>query len=254
MEAAAYDEMRALEDHHWWFEGRRRVASGLVRDALADQPDALVLEVGCGTGGNLAWMARDWPRARTVGLDLDAGALEHCSGRGLPRLVRADGMRIPLRDGSVDVVLALDVVEHFEDDAGLLAEFARVLRPGGRLVAAVPAHPWLWSPHDEFLHHHRRYRSGQLERLAATAGLTVRRRHGFNFLLLPPIAAVRLAKRLAGGDRPATGTDFFDLPRWVERALLALFRLEAAIVRACPVPAGVSSMLLAERRPATNHS
>jgi hypothetical protein len=74
------------------------------------------------------------------------------------------------------------------------------------------------------------------------------------FLLLPPIAAVRFAKRLVGGDGPATGTDFFDLPRWVERALLALFRLEAAIVRACPVPAGVSSMLLAERRPATNHS
>ncbi|MEO0651200.1 MAG: methyltransferase domain-containing protein, partial [Planctomycetota bacterium] len=198
-------------------------------------------------GGNQAWLRELQPAARRVALDLDPAALSFCADRGLDGLLRADGSVLPLRDCSVDVVVALDVIEHFADDAALLAEFTRVLKPGGRLVAAVPAHPWLWSPHDEFLHHHRRYRPGQLEALVEKAGLRVERRHGFNFLLLPPIAAVRLVKRLLGGDRPATGTDFFALPRAVERGLEALFAAEAAIVRRCPVPAGVSTMLLARR-------
>lgn len=247
MEAAAYDEMHALEDRHWWFRGRRRVAEWLVDEALAGRPDPTVLEVGCGTGGNLDWLRQRWPAARAVGLDLDPRALAFCRGRGLERLLRADGSRLPFADGALDAIVALDVIEHFADDAGLVAELYRVLRPGGRLVAAVPAHPWLWSPHDEFLHHHRRYRSGELEALLASGGLRVRRRHGFNFLLLPPIAAVRLTKRWLGRDRPAEGTDFFDLPDAVERGLEALFGLEAAIVRRWPVPTGVSTMLLAER-------
>ncbi len=243
MDPAAYGEMRELEDHHWWFAGRRRVAHALVDGALRTRPGARLLEVGCGTGGNLAWIERTWRGVRAVGLDVDPRALEHTQARGLcSGLVAGDGLRLPVRSGSVDVLLAFDVIEHFADEAALLDEFARVLAPSGVLLASVPAYPALWSPHDDFLHHQRRYRTGELEARLTARGLVVERSHGFNFLLLPPIAAARaLMSRRNAGPR----SDFFTLPGPINRALGGIFALEALLLAALPVRFGLSFMLRA---------
>ena len=162
--------------------------------------------------------------------------------------MRGDGTRLPLRDASVDCLLAIDIIEHFDDDAALLAELHRALRPGGQLVVNVPHHPWLWSPHDAVLHHKRRYARGELQRKLAAAGFRVERAQGFNFLLLPPIALVRLlrAKRSAAG-RDAGGTDFFTLPTLLNAMLSGLYALEAGLVRVLPIREGVSLMLRATR-------
>ena len=125
MEAGAYAEMRALEDRHWWFRGRWRVVHDLLASGLAAAraggPGARVVEIGCGTGGNLAALQRDerlhTDADRRLGIDRDQDAIGFCTGRDLAAdLVRADGLRLPLGDGSADLVLALDVIEHFEDD------------------------------------------------------------------------------------------------------------------------------------------
>jgi SAM-dependent methyltransferase len=244
MERGAYDEMRRLEDRHWWFRGKRRMVTPLLAEGLAAAEGATLLDVGCGTGGNLALVEQRFPAARTLGLDFDAGALGYCRGRRLRAgLLRGDGTRLPLADGSVDCVTALDIVEHFDDDGAVLAELARVLAPGGQLVLSVPMHPALWSPHDEFLHHKRRYRPGELEERLVAAGLAVERRRGFNFLLLLPIRIVRRLKR----GKPATGTDFFDLPGPLNGLLAGLFVVEDWLVRLFGVTAGVSLMVRARK-------
>jgi ubiquinone/menaquinone biosynthesis C-methylase UbiE len=254
MEARAYDEMRALEDRHWWFRGRRRVLAPLLRQSLEASGARVALEVGCGTGGNLAHFSARFPGTRFLGVDFDAGAVAYCAERGLAHaVVRADGTRLPVRDASVDCVLAIDIIEHFEDDHALLCELRRVLKPRGELVVNVPHHPWLWSPHDAVLHHKRRYARGELQRKLVAAGFRVERERGFNFLLLPPIALVRLlrARRArsaaARGSNEPAGTDFFELPAPFNAALGALFALEAALVRVLPIREGVSLMLRAVR-------
>jgi SAM-dependent methyltransferase len=246
--------MRALEDHHWWFRGKRRMLAPLIRRATAG--GGLLVDVGCGTGGNLAFVERRFPGVTRLGLDFDSGALAYTRGRNgargpLAGLVQGDGTRLPFRDGSVDCLLALDIIEHFDDDAALVREFHRVLRPGGEIVASVPAYPWLWSPHDEFLHHRRRYRQGELQARLRAAGFEIREAHGFNFLLLPAIAVVRLFKgrRAAREESSAKGTDFFELPGPLNAALTGLFAVEDAITRVLPVPCGVS-LLVRARRPA----
>jgi SAM-dependent methyltransferase len=249
MEARAYEEMRALEDSHWWFRGRRRLLRPLLGEALAAAHARVAFEVGCGTGGNLSHFAPLFPDTRFVGLDFDAGALAFCAGRGLAAsIVRGDGTRLPLRDGSVDCLLAIDIIEHFDDDTALLVELRRALRPGGQLVVNVPHHPWLWSPHDAVLHHKRRYARGELQQKLVAAGFRVERAQGFNFLLLPPIALVRLlrARRAQRGSDPG-GTDFFTLPAPLNAALAGLYALEAALVRVLPIREGVSLMLRATR-------
>jgi SAM-dependent methyltransferase len=247
VERAAYDEMRALEDHHWWFRGKRRMLAPLIRRATAR--GGRLVDVGCGTGGNLAYVARRVPGMVRLGLDFDAGALAYTRGRGAAQgLVRGDGTRLPFRDGSVDCFLALDIIEHFDDDGALLREMRRALAPGGELVASVPAYPWLWSPHDEFLHHRRRYRTGELQAKLCAAGFEVLEAHGFNFLLLPAVAAVRLVKGRRARERATeAGTDFFELPRPLNAALAGLFAVEDAVTRVVPVPFGVSLLVRARR-------
>ena len=90
----------------------------------------------------------------------------------------------------------LDVIEHVDDDVAALRELRRVLCPGGRLLVAVPAFMFLWGKQDEVSHHRRRYTAGSLRAALAGAGFAVDRTSYFNTLLFPPVAAVRLGRRL----------------------------------------------------------
>lgn len=256
MDPAAYVEMDAIEARHWWFRGKRRLVAPLIGRMLGSaKPAARVLEIGCGTGGNLAHFAAKHPGATFLGLDFDPGAVEFTRAKSETStspfaVLRGDGMRLPFADGALDGALALDIIEHFEDDHAICAELWRVLRPGADLVLSVPAWPSLWSPHDEFLHHKRRYRPAELRALIEGAGFQIEETRGFNFLLWPPIWLVRRFKKKSAETQheAATGTDFFDLPRPVEAALAGLFVIEAALVRLLPIRAGVSIMMRAKKR------
>ncbi len=253
MDAAALREMRELEDRHWWFRGRRLALEPLLAEARSACREGPALDLGCGTGGNLRFLAEELGLG-AVGLDADPAALSLCRERSLGAgLLRGDAAALPIRTASLALVTALDVLEHLDDDRTALREIRRVLRPGGKLVASVPAGPWLWSPHDEALGHRRRYRPRELESRLLEAGFEVERVRGFNFLLLPPIAAVRLLRRGLARLRGARGgrTDFFALPGPLDRAMTPLFRLERALSQRLPIRFGVSLVFLARRSDAS---
>lgn len=256
MDPGAYVEMDAIEARHWWFRGKRRLVGPLIARMLGGKPRVstarVVLEIGCGTGGNLAHFAPRHREATFVGLDFDQAACAFARAKCAPdgtQLLRGNGLELPFATGSVGGALALDIIEHFDDDAALCRELWRVLEPGADLVLSVPAWPSLWSPHDEFLHHKRRYRPSELRDLIRGAGFEIAETRGFNFLLLPPIWLVRRlkARSNAKAERDADGTDFFDLPRPVEALLAGLFVVEAALVRLFPIRSGVSIMMRATK-------
>ena len=254
MDPAAYVEMDAIEARHWWFRGKRRLLAPLIERMLAAKgPSPRVLEIGCGTAGNLDHFADRHPKATFIGLDFDREAVHFSAKKSAGRfaVLQGDGLKLPFPTGSLDGALALDIIEHFDDDAAVAAELARVLKPGCELVLSVPAWPSLWSPHDKFLHHKRRYTPTALRELIEGAGFDIEETRGFNFLLLPPIWLIRRLKRTSAAARheEASGTDFFDLPRPIEAALASLFAIEAALVRVLPIRSGVSIMMRARRKP-----
>jgi SAM-dependent methyltransferase len=223
--AEAYAELAAVEDRHWWFRGRRALLRVLLPSG------GRLLDAGCGTGRNLAAFGPG------TGVDPAPEAVEACVARGLD-VRQASLEALPFGDAAFDRLLAADVLEHVDDDARALRELRRVAAPGAVLVITVPAHPRLWSAHDEALHHRRRYRRAELLDRVRAAGWEPEVVTWWNCLLLPLVALARLASR--GG----TGTDHGRTPGWADRVLVLPLRLEAALVRrGVRLPWGVSLAL-----------
>lgn len=180
----------ALEQRHWWYAERR----ALVRRTVRDWQVGRAADVGCGPGGNTA-VLRDlgW---RVTGVEHSRGGARIAAARGLS-VVRGDARRLPLRDASLDLVISTDVWEHVDDDGAVAAESFRVLRPGGRLLVAVPCSMALWSGHDVALGHVRRYERDQLAGLVTGAGFEVEDLWSWNVLLRPVVRARRRRRQQA---------------------------------------------------------
>src|SRR6266481_3322354 len=147
---------------------------------------------------------------------------------------------LPLAPAAFDVVLALDVLEHLDDDATALAEAARLLKPGATLVVTVPARPSLWGAQDVVSHHRRRYTKRTLRALFARAGLPAPELTYFNTLLFPPLAAVRWLAR-AGRLSAQPASDFEkNRPGLANELLARVFALECHLLRHLTLPIGAS--------------
>jgi SAM-dependent methyltransferase len=228
--------MADTEDRHWWFTGRRAILTSLI--ARLELPArARILELGCGTGGNLAMLAA-FGCVSALEADATARAIaaEKTAGRFEIRAGRCPG-EIPFEKRSFDLVCLFDVLEHIEEDVATLQAVAGLLAAGGRAVITVPAYRWLWSAHDELLHHKRRYSAGELRAKLAAAGLRVAALSYFNTLLFPLAAVARVKDRVLGEER-ASGTAVPARP--VNRLLHAVFAAERFVVGRLPLPFGVS--------------
>ena len=237
-------KMFDLEDTYWWFVARRQLVRELIeRYAPADR-DLTILDVGCGTGATLQAVQN---QGREIGLDRSSTALQFCQQRGLRRLIQATAQALPVAEESLDVVLALDLLEHIEDDDAAVKELARALRPGGILVVAVPALPELWSEHDEALDHVRRYRGKRLRRLLLEADLHVEKLSPFIVALLGPIAALRALQRVLPRKKETPETAFIIPPRVINTLLVLTLRLERVWLRRFNLPVGVSLVAVARK-------
>jgi len=238
-----YEIMHAHELRHWWFRGRRRVLVDLLRDFAAVRDGGLrILDYGCGTGGNSSSYT---PFGLVCGIEPDAGAVQLAGRRGGAALCRASGTELPFRPGSFDVVVASDVLEHIDDDVGAVQEIARVLRPGGAFIFSVPAHPWLFGPHDAALFHRRRYVERGLRSLVEESGLRIRRLSYWNSTLFPVYCAHRLLGRFRGSH--SAHSDVHALPRLANELLAGLLAMEAALLRRFRLPWGLSLVGVAVR-------
>lgn len=241
MERIIYDRIRELETEHWWFVGRRRVLNALIQ-RLAPPPQAQILEVGCGAGGNIPLLKT---HGEVAALEPDDDSRAYVAERFG---ITVDGGMLP--DGlsyaprSFDLICAFDVIEHVDDDAGSIAALAGLLKTGGALLTTVPAYQWMWSHHDVLHHHKRRYTLARYRKLFAQSGLQIETAGYFNTLLFPVAAALRLVKRWRGDQ---SADDAMPSP-WLNRLLTKIFSLEAPLAAAGALPFGVSIAVIARKR------
>jgi len=220
-----------LEERHWWYRERRALLAKALR-RIPGEPGRAI-DIGAAGGGNTRVLAEHGWQA--VACEYSPAGAAASRDRGLPT-VRTDARYLPFATESVDLVVAFDILEHIHEDDLAAGEIARVLRPGGTALIAVPADMRLWSAHDEAVGHVRRYTRDSLTSVVADAGLVVDQVWSWN-VLLRPVAAWRR--------RRITGSDLTALPAVVNAGLSAVIAAERYLpVRSWP---GVSLMLQAHR-------
>lgn len=245
MQPELYTDMARLESSHFWFRGRREILHACLRRHLPGGRAGLALDAGCGTGANLQLLDRF---GEVVGIDVHHAACRFAAAKYPGRLLQGSLERLPLRDGSCSVAALLDVLEHVDDQQGVLGELHRVLSPGGTLVVTVPAFRHLWSGHDVAHQHRRRYRAGELRLELDRAGFQVGYHSYFNTHLYPLIAAARLLKRRR---QEASASDMQLPSAWLNAMLYGIFRAECLWAGRWRAPFGVSLVALAKKPAAT---
>ncbi len=239
MEHGFAERYADLARWHWWFRGRQQILADVLARRLGHRAPLAIATLGAGPPEGLAWlMTLAGAGGRVVALDT-----EHVHARrpdAGPHYVIGDLGALPLAPAVFDAVLALDVLEHLDDDAAALRQAARALRPGGLLVVTVPALPSLWGAQDVVSHHRRRYTRRTLGALFAAAGLPSPAITYFNTLLFPPLAAVRWLARARGIGAEPTGDFEKNRPGLANEVLTRIFALERHLLRHLSLPVGVS--------------
>lgn len=191
--------MAEIEENHWWFRERR----SLIARELKRLKPGRALDIGAAAGRNTTVLKEcGW---QAFALEYDESGADLAKARGI-NVLRGDATMLPVPDDQFDLAISYDVLEHIDDDARVVEEIKRVLKPGGRVLIAVPADPRLWSEHDDAVSHLRRYTRESLTKLFEDAGFTIERVKFWNVLLRPAIAWKRKRPSNSGSDIQAVSS------------------------------------------------
>jgi SAM-dependent methyltransferase len=244
MQPAEYAALAAVEDRLWYFRSLHRLVAGELGRTLGSGPAAL-LDAGCGTGGLMRRLGAARPGWTWTGVEASPVACAYARDQGAGNVIEAALPRLPFPDGTFDAVVLADVLYQVEDDVAALRECWRILRPGGVVVATVPAYRWLWSYHDVAVEGRRRYSRMEILGKLRQSGFGAARATYWNTLFLPVLILRR--KVLAA---PRAGSDVRPYPAALEALGRALAAVEYGLLRALGgLPFG-GSILVSARKPA----
>lgn len=245
MEQTIYWKMNRLEQEHWWFVSRRSIIETVLQSQVKSLGShSKILDAGCGTGGNLQLLSS--LGCDVIGLEMEPEAAEIARTKsGKTVYIGSLPDQIPFADESFDLIVLLDVLEHIDDDIGVLSSLSAKLKPGGNLLITVPAFSFLWCNHDEAHHHKRRYRLNELVGKMRQCHLYPKYASYFNTWLFPVIALVRITqKRLGFFKKP----DDLSMPSpYFNNLLMSVMSSERHILKHGKLPFGVSIMAIAQK-------
>jgi len=244
MEKKEYEKLYQFENYYWWHIGRSRIIYKLLKNYLPPASSLDILDVGCGTGINLGILAKF---GRVVGLDSSKEALQFARKRGFTNLRQGRAEKLPFANKFFDLVTALDVIEHIADDLRALQEFHRVLTDDGLLLITAPAYQFIWSEHDEALHHFRRYTASQIHQKLNQAGFRVIKRSYIITFNFPLILGYRLLRGLFPKNASAPQTSYVVLPRFFNNFLIFSLKIEAQLLKYLNLPFGTSVVCLCQK-------
>jgi SAM-dependent methyltransferase len=243
MEKNPYDVEAKVESFHWWFVIRRRLLRRLLHSLDVPQEFSAV-DIGCGTGSNLRTLGSAG-LYKVVGLDRSFYALSLAKSRLNLPLINGDLNQLPVRSKSFGLIIAMDILEHLEDDANGIRELYRVLKNEGTLILTVPAFGFLWGIQDVVTGHKRRYSRKEILVKLRQGGFTILRSSYFNFFLFFPILIARRMIHLMGLRIESENDVNFPLINFFFKAI---FSLEVYVLKYLSFPFGVSILCIGKKK------
>jgi SAM-dependent methyltransferase len=232
-----FKKMYNAEKSFWWFRAKNMLVSYLADKYFLT--DGMYLDTGCGTGSNLEILSN---KGFSLGIDSSKDAINWCAKRNIGHLIIAAAENLPFKEGCFDGAVALDALEHIDDDRGVLAEIHRSLKPGGCVIITVPAYGFLWGSHDKALGHVRRYSKSGINLICRESGFKVLRSTHFLGSLFPLMMLTRLLHKFSS---EKTYTVSYDWPGWLNILLLSVVRLELLFIKHFDVPFGTTIAVVA---------
>lgn len=198
MNHSAYSEMYQIQENHWWYVGRRLILKKILSEFLPSEKGK-ILEIGSGAGGNIQLLSTFGSLEIT---DIEIQAINFCKEIAFKHKIDISFSHGDFytnysikKNQSFSAICLFDVLEHLENEIETLDLCFKLLAENGKLLITVPAYQWLWSAHDEYLHHVRRYSKAQLIKLIENSGFRIVDSGYFNSILFPLAIFERLFNR-----------------------------------------------------------
>lgn len=243
--SSSFSELARLEEDNFWFRARNQLILWALDEYCHNFQS--FLEIGCGTGYVLSGVSKRFPCSTLHGSEIFTAGLNFAVAR-LPaaNFMQMDARNIPFEE-EFDVIGAFDVLEHIEDDEGVLAQVHAALKPQGLMLLTVPQHAWLWSASDEYACHVRRYAASDLHKKIETAGFQIVRSTSFVTTLLPAMMVSRFfQKKVSDGNFDATAE--LQISSWLNLLFYRFLNGELSIIRkGFSSPVGGSRLVVARK-------
>ncbi len=243
MEKNSYDVEAKVESFHWWFVVRKKLLKSIL-SSINVPINGVTLDIGCGVGSNLRALGLAG-LYKTVGLDRSFYALSLAKSHLNLPLINGDLNQLPVRSKSFGLIIAMDILEHLEDDANGIRELYRVLKNEGTLILTVPAFGFLWGIQDVVTGHKRRYSRKEILVKLRQGGFTILRSSYFNFFLFFPILMARRMIHLMGLRIESENEVNFPLINFLFKAI---FSLEVYVLKYFSFPFGVSILCIGKKK------
>jgi trans-aconitate methyltransferase len=242
MQENVYHTNYKLENDYWWFTSRNSIVLEVFKKYVKNTAHPIVMDVGCGTGGFAKLINEDY---NLIALDNSPLALEYTQKRGIKNIFLGNLDDYPT-EKKVDAMTFLDVIEHIEDDSGVIRTARNLLSDKGLIVATVPAYLWLWSKHDEMHMHYRRYTKTKFEELFKSGGFNILYSSYFNTFLFPLAASVRVLQKALGKGAGESAVD--EVSPLSNKILNTIFSSERNFLPEMSFPFGLSIILVAQKK------
>lgn len=242
MQEVVYHLNYKLENSYFWFLARNKIVLDTMLKKTNLGKDDAVLDVGCGTGGFASMLNK---HHKVIGLDTSPLALEYAKKRGIEELHKCLLHEFDPSGKNIKAMTFLDVIEHIEDDKGVVKTAYEMLPQGGWIIATVPAYQWMWSHHDVVHMHYRRYTLQNFTGLIEHAGFTKVYGTYFNTFLFPAVILKRTINKIFSikNEQPIE-----EVHPVLNSIFEKIFKAEDAFIPVLSFPFGLSILLIAQKK------
>jgi predicted TPR repeat methyltransferase len=245
------DDFVKIENEHFWYTSRRKAVTTLLSrftKLTSHEEGTRGVEIGCGTGGMQETLSQFCQEV--IGVEPFENAARVARLRNSKfTIVQTEGESFLVEHPeSFDLIAAFDVLEHLEDDMGMLRQMHSALVPGGYLIITVPASKILWSSYDLFDKHWRRYERTDLQQKLEEAGFCISRISYLFMSLFPVIYLLRKFRDSLGLKPSEQNTDLIKMPPQLMNILLeGVFNIEIQLMKYVSIPIGSSLVCIARK-------